>query len=33
MDKMSPDGGQKEVNLIEVMVRVKENLFQIRDTA
>lgn len=33
MDIMSPDGGQKYINLIEVMVRVKEKLFQIKDTA
>lgn len=33
MDIMTPDGGQKEVNLIEAMVKVREKLFQIKDTA
>lgn len=32
-DIMSPDGGQKEVNLIEVMVKVRGKLFQIKETA
>lgn len=33
IDIMSPDGGQKGVNLREVMVKVREKLFQIKETA
>lgn len=33
IDIMSPDGGQKGVNLREVMVKVREKWFQIKETA